>query len=119
MTAEGLHSRHSCRTASSHQGAEAGSSPNLRGSESDTMSKGLNYAPALPATAAPSLAQFDTLPESAHVRLPVVAALHGVGPATVWRWVKAGRLPAPVKLGPNTTAWRVGDLRRVMASAAG
>ena len=69
------------------------------------------------ATAAPSLAQFDTLPESAHVRLPVVAALHGIGPATVWRWVKSGRLPAPVKLGPNTTAWRVGELRRAMAQA--
>ena len=71
--------------------------------------------PIATATAAPSLAQFDTLPESAHVRLPVVAALHGIGPATVWRWVKAGRLPAPVKLGPNTTAWRVGELRRVMS----
>jgi predicted DNA-binding transcriptional regulator AlpA len=67
------------------------------------------------ASIAPSLAHFDTLPESAHVRLPVVAALHGVGPATVWRWVRSGRLPAPVKLGPNTTAWRVGELRRVMA----
>ncbi len=58
-----------------------------------------------------ALARFDRLPDSAHVRLPVVAALNGIGPATVWRWVKAGRLPAPVKLGPNTTAWRVGDLR--------
>lgn len=72
---------------------------------------------AVPSTPAPSLAHFDFLPESAHVRLPVVAALHGVGPATVWRWVKSGRLPAPVKLGPNTTAWRVGELRRVMARA--
>ena len=79
----------------------------------------MTAAPSIPtATAAPALAQFDTLPESAHVRLPVVAALHGIGPATVWRWVKSGRLPAPVKLGPNTTAWRVGELRRVMASVA-
>ncbi len=70
-----------------------------------------------PLSAAPALAQFDTLPESAHVRLPVVAALHGVGPATVWRWVRTGRLPAPIKLGPNTTAWRVGELRRAMAQA--
>lgn len=72
---------------------------------------------AAPATAAAQLAQFDTLPESAHVRLSVVTALHGIGPATVWRWVKSGRLPAPVKLGPNTTAWRVGALRRSMAQA--
>lgn len=59
-----------------------------------------------------ALAHFDNLPDAAHVRLPIVAALNSVGPATVWRWVKSGRLPAPVKLGPNTTAWRVGDLRR-------
>ena len=79
----------------------------------------MTAAPSIPtATAAPALAQFDTLPESAHVRLPVVAALHGIGPATVWRWVKSGRLPQPHKLGPNTTAWRVGELRRVMASVA-
>ncbi len=70
--------------------------------------------PAIPA----ALAQFDNLPDAAHVRLPVVAALHGIGPATVWRWVKSGRLPAPIKLGPNTTAWQVGALRRA-AQVAG
>lgn len=59
-----------------------------------------------------ALAQFDDLPDSAHVRALVVAGLHGVSVATVWRWVQAGRLPAPIKLGPNTTAWRVRDLRR-------
>ena len=72
-------------------------------------------APAAPDPIAPHLAHFDNLPDSAHVRLPVVAAIHSIGPATVWRWVKSGRLPAPVKLGPNTTAWRVGALRQAMA----
>ena len=79
------------------------------------MPNSLKATPTTLATAAPSLAQFDTLPESAHVRLPVVAALHGIANATVWRWVIAGRIPAPVKLGPNTTGWRVGELRRAMA----
>lgn len=63
-----------------------------------------------------ALTQFDSLPDSAHVRLPVVRALHSISVPTVWRWVKTGQLPAPVKLGPNTTAWRVGDLRRSMAA---
>lgn len=62
-----------------------------------------------------ALAHYDQLPDSAHVRLPVVAALHGIGPATVWRWVRSGRLPAPKKIGPNVTAWRVGDLRHIGA----
>jgi len=64
--------------------------------------------PSIPA----ALAQFDDLPDSASVRLPVVAALNGISAPTVWRWVKAGRIPAPKKLGPNTTAWNVGELRR-------
>jgi predicted DNA-binding transcriptional regulator AlpA len=62
-----------------------------------------------------ALQDFDSLPDSAHVRIKVVAALNGIGPATVWRWVKSGRLPKPRKLGPNTTAWRVGELRRAAA----
>lgn len=33
-----------------------------------------------------------------------------VAPATIWRWVKRGEFPAPVSLGPQTTAWRVEDL---------
>lgn len=34
-----------------------------------------------------------------------------VSSATLWRWVKAGAFPAPVKLGTGMTAWRVGDVR--------
>ena len=35
-----------------------------------------------------------------------------VSPATVWRWVKEGKFPAPFKLGPNTTVF---DLDQVDA----
>lgn len=72
------------------------------------MSATPDRARAIPA----SLAQFDDLPDSASVRLPVVAALNDISAPTVWRWVKAGRLPAPRKAGPNTTVWSVGELRR-------
>jgi prophage regulatory protein len=41
---------------------------------------------------------------------PRVAGRYPVGPATIWRWVKEGRFPKPVILGPQTTAWRVEDL---------
>jgi predicted DNA-binding transcriptional regulator AlpA len=66
-----------------------------------------------------ALSNFDSLPDSAHVRQKDVEGLLGVSGATVWRWVRTGRLPAPKKLGPRTTAWNVGDLRRVQAEAAG
>ena len=28
-----------------------------------------------------------------------------VSSSTVWRWVKLGKFPAPIRLGPGTTAW--------------
>ena len=28
-----------------------------------------------------------------------------VSPATLWRWVKAGKFPAPVRLSDRVTAW--------------
>jgi predicted DNA-binding transcriptional regulator AlpA len=62
-----------------------------------------------------ALRDFDSLPQTAHVRVRVVAALWGISSPTVWRWAKEGLLPAPVKLGPNTTAWRVSDLRNAFA----
>ena len=62
-----------------------------------------------------TLRGFDSLPDAANVRLPVVAALNGIAPITVWRWSKAGTLPAPLKLG-GATVWNVGALRRMRAS---
>lgn len=59
-----------------------------------------------------ALAQFNDMPDAAYVRAPVVAGLYGISLATVWRWVKTGRLPAATRLGPNTTGWQVGALRQ-------
>lgn len=33
-----------------------------------------------------------------------------VSKSTFWAGVKTGRFPKPVKLGPNTTAWRASDI---------
>src|SRR5262249_33924764 len=30
---------------------------------------------------------------------------------TVWAWARSGRLPAPIKLGPGTTGWRLTDIQ--------
>ena len=65
-----------------------------------------------------ALEGFDQLPESANVRLPVVAALCGVSPVTVWRWSKSGRLPTPRRLSEGVTGWNVGELRQRMAQNA-
>ena len=50
--------------------------------------------------------------------IPVVPALErligrketliliGISNATLWRWIKAGRFPAPLKIGKKKVAWR-------------
>lgn len=63
-----------------------------------------------------ALRNFDLLPDSAHVRLPTVCALFGISPATVWRRVKSGAIPAPRKDGPRISAWHVGKLRAASAA---
>jgi predicted DNA-binding transcriptional regulator AlpA len=62
-----------------------------------------------------ALKNFDSLPDAAHVRQPVVEALFGISGPTVWRWSKSGRLPAPQKQSERVTTWNVGRLRRRLA----
>lgn len=64
-----------------------------------------------------ALKHFDSLPDSANVRLPIVMRLYGISSASVWRGVKAGTIPKPRKLSPRTTCWQVGTLRLALASA--
>jgi len=63
-----------------------------------------------------------TLPSEGYVRIGKIVAPDGVIPvsrATWWAGIKSGRFPQPVKLGPNTTAWRVQDIRTLIAGLAG
>ena len=65
------------------------------------------------------------LPETGFVRLPQIVGnpkatppvppLIPVCKSTWWAGVKSGRFPKPVKLGPGTTAWRVEDIRALIA----
>jgi len=64
-----------------------------------------------------ALKNFDSLPDSANVRQPVVKALFACSDATVWRRVNAGLIPKPKKLG-SITAWNVGELRAVLNGEA-
>ncbi|NJD24084.1 MAG: AlpA family phage regulatory protein [Betaproteobacteria bacterium] len=64
-----------------------------------------------------ALRNFDSLPNSAQVRVPVVAGLLGVSPMTVWRMSADGRLPAPRKLSAKVTVWSVAELRQRLKAA--
>ncbi len=66
-----------------------------------------------------ALVTFDSQPNSANVRLPVVMALYGISSASVWRNVKNGNIPKPRKLTSRTTVWNVGELRSALGLKAG
>ncbi len=67
------------------------------------------------------------LPETGFLRLsqiigsskaePPIPAIIPVCKSAWWAGVKSGRYPKPVKLGPRVTAWRVEDIRALIASA--
>lgn len=67
----------------------------------------------------------STLPETGFVRLPNIIGdakadppippLYPVSRSTWWEGVRSGRYPRPVKLGPRITAWRVEDIRSLIA----
>ena len=56
------------------------------------------------------------LPETGFLRLPQVLKVFPVSKSTWWAGVKEGRYPQPVKLSPKMTAWRVEDIRALIAS---
>lgn len=70
-----------------------------------------------------------TLPETGYLRIrqiigdpksdPPVPPIVPVSKSTWWDGVKTGRFPAPVKLGPRFTAWRVEDIRELLRRLGG
>ena len=61
-------------------------------------------------------AGFDSKPDTALVDDKTVAALLDIHRNMVWRLARSGKLPAPVKLSEQSTRWRVGDIRKALAS---
>ena len=47
---------------------------------------------------------------------PPIPALIPIGKSTWWQWVRDGKAPAPVKLGPRTTAWKSSDISDLIDS---
>ncbi len=71
-----------------------------------------------------SATNLNPLPATGYVRIsqligdpkanPPIPPIFPVGKSSIWAWVKAGWFPAPVKLGPRTTAWRAEDIRSLI-----
>ena len=66
-------------------------------------------------SANPKAIHAQPLPTEGFARLPMVLANIPISKSSWWSGVKSGRYPQPVKLGPRTTAWRVEDIRKLIA----
>jgi len=55
------------------------------------------------------------LPQEGFIRLPQVLHVLGIGKTSFWNGVKAGRFPAPIKLGPRLRVWDVKVIRALIA----
>ena len=85
-------------------------------------------APSIPAQKAIiHLSVFDALPDSAFIResqlvqspkRPDTPAPLPFSAPTLWRKVKAGTFPKPIKLSERVTAWNVGTVRAWMTAQA-
>ena len=67
-----------------------------------------------------SVRAFDELPDDALIRLRRLMAWNILphSMSTTWRRVRAKQFPAAIKLSPQITAFRVGDIRRWLANPA-
>lgn len=57
-----------------------------------------------------------TLPQVGFLRIREVLATIPVSRTAWYQGIKEGRFPAPVKLSERTAAWRVSDIRALLAS---
>lgn len=91
--------------------------PKRRGRPPKSIAAAAGLSPATKPAIPAELTHFDELPDSAHVRLPVVRGLYGgCSASAIWRNVKVGAIPAPHKLTTNIAAWNVGELRQALAN---
>lgn len=67
------------------------------------------------ASISPALADFDRLPDSALIDVATVARVMSYSRNHVWRLARSGKLPKPIKLGPNSTRWKVSEIRAALA----
>ncbi|MBK7000946.1 MAG: AlpA family phage regulatory protein [Rhodoferax sp.] len=81
--------------------------------------KKTTIAAAIPATPQKPLAtlpDFDTLPGSAFVKQPQILQVVPISASSLWRWIKIGAFPRPIKLSDHCSVWRVQDVRQWMAA---
>lgn len=56
--------------------------------------------------------QAHDIPAAGYLRqAQLVGSILPIGATTLWRWVKEGKFPKPIKLSERVTVWRAEDVR--------
>ncbi|RAO75799.1 helix-turn-helix transcriptional regulator [Dyella jiangningensis] len=64
--------------------------------------------------------QLHDIPSTGYLRqAQLVGSILPIGATTLWRWVKEGKFPKPIKLSDRVTAWRAEDVRAWLAEPKG
>lgn len=61
-----------------------------------------------------AVAGFDGLSDDANLRLPSVLVLSGCSRATLYRFIKKGLFPKPIRFGPRLSVWKAGPVRAAL-----
>ncbi|MCG8056915.1 MAG: AlpA family phage regulatory protein [Candidatus Thiodiazotropha endolucinida] len=59
-----------------------------------------------------------TLPEDALIRIKDVLRLYPISKSGWFKGIQDGKYPKPVKLGERVSAWRVGDILKLVRSVS-
>ncbi len=65
------------------------------------------------------MTEITKLPETGFLRLPQVLQFIPVSKTAFYDGITEGRYPAPIKLGKRSSAWRVEDIRKLIAELGG
>ena len=60
--------------------------------------------------------KFDDLPDDGVVRQPQVLDVCGFGASTLWRSIRRGEFPRPLRLTQRAVGWRIRDIRAWLES---
>jgi prophage regulatory protein len=52
------------------------------------------------------------------LRRKQVLELFGISSTTLWEWVRTGKFPAPISLGPNTRVWLAEEIDGLLVERA-
>ena len=58
------------------------------------------------------------LPDVGFVRLPQILRVLPIGRSSWWAGIRVGKYPSPIKIGPRVSAWKVEDIKALLAALA-